>query len=317
MQPERRFLSLHAHVSGHENAFLRQVLVPALAALPQAPAACFFLRYWQGGPHLRLRVRASPAQQAALLTQIEGRFGIWSQSVGEFTLPDAAEHAAMARRFAALEGVPGEVTMLASPALIPSAYVAEAGKYGGDCGLDIAEQVWHASSAVVLAANDANQLQGARRAHHGLHMALLAVRAFGLSVAQAAQFFGGCAQVWQAYCPGPASVSLEQRLLAQAGALQPMLAALWEGDEGRDAWSVALRLASQRILEQASPIADAMGGAMTRLPAARIHQYLLSQYLHTNNNRLGINPADEWLQARLAQATLAQYDAGSTEFAHV
>jgi thiopeptide-type bacteriocin biosynthesis protein len=316
MSTERLYLSLHAHVSGHENAFLRQVFSPALAALEPAPATCFFLRYWQGGPHLRLRVRATPTQQALLRERIEERFASWRPSVGKFTMPDAAEHAAVARRFAALEGVPQDDALVDSPTLLVADYQPELTKYGGAPGLDIAEQVWHASTTAVLAANGADLLQGGQRARVGLQMALQAARAFGLSLAQANRFFAGCAQVWQAYCPGPASPGLEQRLAAQAAALQPLAAAMWQAPIGQDVWSMALQVASRRIAEQAPAIAAAMAGSVQPPSAARTQLYLLSQYAHTNNNRLGINPAEEWLQARLAQATLALCQERTPEIAH-
>lgn len=305
MRTERAPLSLHAYVCGHENAFLRQVFAPALATLAMPPQAWFFLRYWHGGPHLRLRVHAAADQQLALQRQLEQRFAPWCRTVGPFIMPDAAEHAVTAQRFAALEGVPADAGLNSAPSLVLRPYQPECAKYGGEAGLAIAEPVWHASASTVLAADAASPLDGTRRAGTGLQMALLAARAFGLSAAQAAHFFAACAGVWQAYCPGPASAGLERRLAAQAGELQPLVATIWDGAPAVDVWSVALRQARQRILAQAPALAAAVGGGADPLPSGRLQSYFLSQYLHTNNNRLGINPVEEWLQARQAQGALA------------
>lgn len=302
---ENRLLSLHAYVAGHENAFLSEVVAPVLNTANVPVSAFFFLRYWRGGPHLRLRFRTPGAHVPDLHGHLVRRYEHWRAGIAAFDLPDAADHAALATRFAALEGAPAETALMPCPALVDAPYQPESEKYGGDAGLAIAEHVWRASSAAVLSANGEGLLNGGTRLGLGLQMSIIAVRAFGLDLAQAGVFFGASATNWQHYCPGPASPSFEERLARQANGLRTLAAGAWELQlpSMLEDWHAAMRQACGAIFAQAGALAAAMAGARD-LPPEQVRNYLLSQYLHTNNNRLGIGPTDEWLLARLAQAAL-------------
>jgi len=300
-----RLLCVHAHVAGQENAFLDVVVAPLLQAISVPGGAFFFLRYWRGGPHLRLRFRTPGVDEAALHGELVQRFERWCIGVDGFDLPDTTGHARLATRFAALEETEAETALMPCPALVKAPYLPESKKYGGDVGLAIAEQVWCASSAAALAANAAGLLGGGARLGLGLQMAIIGARAFGLDLAQAHAFFGRYAGIWQHYCPGPASAGLEQRLARQATGLRALAAAAWEGRHPPllHGWHAAMQQACSAISVHAGALAGAMA-AGHGIQADHVQNYLLSQYLHTNSNRLGIGPVDEWLMARLIQAAL-------------
>lgn len=62
-QPEAPWTSLHVFI--HDFARLDAFLCDCLAGMPAAFLAdCFFVRYWLGGPHVRIRFRAADAAAA-------------------------------------------------------------------------------------------------------------------------------------------------------------------------------------------------------------------------------------------------------------
>jgi hypothetical protein len=311
MHTKIQIMSLHAYVAGCENEFLAEVFEPVLDAMEAPVAAFFFLRYWRGGPHLRLRVRGSQVQCQFLQKTLRVRFAQWCATNPKFQFPSAEDHAPLARKFALLEACDLDDTLVNVPMLVESDYHPESTKYGGDAGLAIAEKVWRSSSAVVLEANRAGLLGSEKRHSVGLQMALVALQAFGLGLDEAQFFFGACAGVWQRYCPGQGNSKFESRLAAQAEDLIPVIAAVWQQRRPPllDGWHADMTYASSRILEKAQDIAVAINypDQNTCLPASRAHHYLLSQFVHTNNNRLGITPIDEWFQARLAETALTLY----------
>ncbi|UUZ50969.1 hypothetical protein LP420_15950 [Massilia sp. B-10] len=78
------WIALHAHVGKHEDGLLRDVVAPLLAAVPVAPERFFFLRYWSGGPHLRLRFLCAPDAAPALRAAFAARFAAWAATVGDW-----------------------------------------------------------------------------------------------------------------------------------------------------------------------------------------------------------------------------------------
>ena len=189
MKTKPPLLSLHAFVAGRENAFLANVVAPVLKRSDVDVDAFFFLRYWRGGPHLRLRFRAAPAACTALHELLMRQFDDWCAGVDSFDVPGNAEHAALASRFAALEGVAADTALVSCPALVEAAYEPESHKYGGECGLSIAEPVWRTSTAAIMSvASEALQGSGTRLAL-GMQMAVVAVRAFDLERTGALDFF--------------------------------------------------------------------------------------------------------------------------------
>lgn len=304
------WIALHAHVGKHEDALLRDVVAPLLAAVPVAPERFFFLRYWSGGPHLRLRFLCAPDGAPALRAAFAARFAAWAATVGDW---GDTPHLDDSARLASLEGAAAEA-WTTPPALLDAPYAPELGKYGGAQGVRTAERLWAASTQLALAANARGMLQGTARLTAGFDMALAGVRAFGLELEAAIAWFDASAAIWQRYCPGAGTGSFDARLAQQGARLVPAAARLWQGPARPDtlagAWGAALAGALPMVAQLAPllPSAALPGDART---AAR--DYLLAQYMHTHHNRFGIAPVDEWYLARLAGQALRAYGAAQSK----
>ncbi|MBB5777013.1 lantibiotic dehydratase C-terminal domain-containing protein [Nonomuraea jabiensis] len=133
----------------------------------------FFLRYWEGGPHLRIRVRSHPAEHV-----VERAEAYLREHPSEAVI-DPEEYARLAATLAAREGVPGYTRRLYpndSAHLIP--YRPEHDRYGTGRSLDAVERHFHDSSVIALQLIEAG-LGHERRSVAWLTMLLVAWQVAG------------------------------------------------------------------------------------------------------------------------------------------
>ncbi|MFI6596584.1 lantibiotic dehydratase C-terminal domain-containing protein [Nonomuraea sp. NPDC050536] len=105
----------------------------------------FFLRYWEGGPHLRIRVRDTAAE--VVVKQAES----WLRDHPSEAVIDPEEYARLAETLAAREGVPDYARGMFpndSVQLIP--YRPEHDRYGTGASLEAVEGHFHESSRIAL-----------------------------------------------------------------------------------------------------------------------------------------------------------------------
>ncbi|MEU6777713.1 lantibiotic dehydratase C-terminal domain-containing protein [Nonomuraea angiospora] len=133
----------------------------------------FFLRYWEGGPHLRIRVRSHPAEHV-----VERAEAYLREHPSEAVI-DPEEYARLAATLAARDLVPGYTQRLYpndSAHLIP--YRPEHGRYGTGRSLDALERHFHDSSVIALQLIEAG-LGNERRGAAWLTMLLVAWQVAG------------------------------------------------------------------------------------------------------------------------------------------
>ncbi|MEV8632417.1 lantibiotic dehydratase C-terminal domain-containing protein [Streptosporangium sp. NPDC051023] len=70
MTEESEWISLHAFHRGDLDRLVAQAVVPLVKELPLR--GWFFLRYWEGGPHLRLRLLPEPGRRAEVVGTARG-----------------------------------------------------------------------------------------------------------------------------------------------------------------------------------------------------------------------------------------------------
>ncbi|WP_257139007.1 thiopeptide-type bacteriocin biosynthesis protein [Streptomyces sp. rh34] len=275
------WLSLHCFLrSAPENvdAFLTEDVAPLLDGLVAEGEATgwFYIRYDEGGHHLRIRVRGVAKARAASLPAIVAR------SAGRLPVADyargQAEHA--------------EVRV--------ERYVPETGRYGGPEALPVAEEVFVLSSRVAVRAVRDTPLGSARLAL-GIDLAHATALACGMDRLTAAQWLRRHAASWRwaenVPLLGPQHVHARvnsvyalqrEALTTRARAVRQAL------EDGTGAgtpsdWYDGVRDADR-----------ALGAAS---PAVSRPQIWASQ-LHMLFNRLGIAPDEERAVCRLAARAL-------------
>jgi hypothetical protein len=146
---------LSAHVFYHDD--LDRLLIEAVGPLTEELAGagladgCFFLRYWDGGPHVRVRVRPAAGRRAEvgeLVTERLGRF------VRDHPAPDRlrqAEYARLAGDLARWEGLATHVERLyPNNSVIFLPYRREHDRYGVGASIEAVERHFVDSSGIAL-----------------------------------------------------------------------------------------------------------------------------------------------------------------------
>ncbi|MFI1762264.1 thiopeptide-type bacteriocin biosynthesis protein [Streptomyces sp. NPDC020800] len=286
-EPGHPWHSLHLalHTGGAQtDAFVTDGLAPLMDGLTADPRAdWFFIRYGEGGPHLRIRfrgpLRAGAAEQlpAALAELAAAR-------PTEFTGPWPSRH--------------GEVRE------VP--YVPETERYGGPTALPLAEEVFAHSTRAAVEALRATPDRAARLPL-ALDLAHTTAHALGLDELGAAGWLRRHAASWRwttevEPLPGAAvhsrvnSVfalqrpSLVRRARALRAALDTGTAAPWLTQ-----WARRVGVAEARLR-----------GAVPAEQAARRLPWVWASQLHMLFNRLGVTPDEERAVCRLAARTLLE-----------
>ncbi|GAB1640139.1 lantibiotic dehydratase C-terminal domain-containing protein [Krasilnikovia sp. MM14-A1259] len=307
--PDDVWRSLHVHRLGGQDAFLTDALAPALARLRAQGRVrrAFFLRYWEGGHHLRVRVRTEAADADAVAAVLVAEFARYLREHPDELAFDLDEFRREAQpTMAALEGVAAGPTY-PRDTVRAATYTPEHDKYGGPAGVAVAEEFFDRSAALVLSALPRLAERPGRRLGMAFTMMLRGLCGAGLSPAQAAAFLGRYCLLWSPWVfdeflgtwPGLLAARRD-RVAAQAARV---LAELQPGD---DAYGAAVGAALAAVA--ADPVVlPAVTLAGPDADAARRRQVLLVSYLHTHNNRLGLTPEQEAFLGFLGHHVLSEY----------
>ncbi|WP_051709137.1 thiopeptide-type bacteriocin biosynthesis protein [Streptomyces sp. NRRL S-350] len=286
--PSTGWHSLHLALplsAAQADGFVTEDLAPLMDGL--AGTDWFFIRYGEGGPHLRIRLRhpgpptASPALDPTRLAADLSRLA------GRRTPPDGpwtARH--------------GEVTE------VP--YAPETERYGGPALLPIAEEVFTHSTRTAVHALRALASAPDSRLPLALDLAHTTAHALGLDELAASRWLRRHAASWRwvtEYPPLPGAAvhtrvntvfarqrqALAGRARALRAALDAGTAAPWLGD-----WAARTADAAARMR------AVAPADASERL------SWVWASQLHMLFNRLGVGPDEERAVCRLAARTLLE-----------
>lgn len=287
--------SWHLHIATFAPAALDAVVTEALGPLadrlgllePAGPP-WFFVRYWQGGPHLRLRVRGlTDAGSERLEAVLADRLRLLDAAVPSAQRLDQDGYARAVHRIAAAgeqPGIPQPVGELLAPGLRRAAYQPEYERYGGRRLIAASEHLFHHSSRLALRAC----LARAGTPHalaSGLEASAAACAV--LTAEQRSAFLTAQRDHWLHWAP-PVQGAPADSSAAALGPLAPRLReAMHTGDPRWAPWT--------------DPLAAAFRTWTTEFgfaPAARI----FGAHLHMTANRLGVDPARE---ARIAALLLA------------
>lgn len=271
---------------------LRALAVPVINRCVGAGIAskAFFVRYSDGGPHIRLRVLPTAGRATAVRSVIE--------SVCERGTPSG--------------GLPIQW----------SVYVPETARYGGSCALAASETLFHASSQVSLAMLD-GVIAADRSARTGraLGLSLAMCQAWFGDVAAIARFARRYSQSVLSgqlgYLPGDRQLlargKIERAADVAAGASATLVRALWDELAAGRAMSGPVerfRVALRQFRSAIEGLAE--GGSippsvhpMPRSTAATLGD-LVGSHIHMTNNRIGISPIEEcYIMATLHRALRA------------
>jgi thiopeptide-type bacteriocin biosynthesis protein len=313
---DTRWHSWHLYVDSADPVVTEQALVEVVApaldrlrATGQAPDRWFFVRYWQGGPHIRLRVAGLAERPATDLAEelAAGLAVLNGELPPAQRLDPAAYRTEVAGRAAAGEGGrPLPLEPLRPGGVYAEPYHAELDRYGGGELMPVSERLFHLSSVLAM------RLCLARKAGSGtLSTGLQALAATVGALppgTDPVRFLRGVRANWARWIeiagpghspgPGPGPARLDDEARAAAHRLGPaapaILALLREPVAPWQPWTAGLAAATPAWLRLGPDRAVRIFGA----------------HLHMLQNRLGVTPAREAYLAAILAHLLEQREAG-------
>ncbi|MFE2377013.1 lantibiotic dehydratase C-terminal domain-containing protein [Streptomyces sp. NPDC059398] len=167
-EPAGRWVSAHVFTGHPLDLVVSALIPPVVAELRQRGLAdqFFFLRHWQGGPHLRLRVRlttaaAEPAVRAALEAHTTAVF----RALPPSQPMTADQYRSLAAQLTAREPESEPGGLAPNDSLAFHTYRPEHGKYGHGAALRAAEDAFATCSELATDAIVAEWSQAQRTAH--------------------------------------------------------------------------------------------------------------------------------------------------------
>lgn len=307
--------SWHLHTAAFAGSALDGVVTGALGPLagrlgllePEGPR-WFFLRYWQGGPHVRLRIAGlTQAEADRVEEELADRLGTLDAAVPQAQRLDQDSYLRAVRPLAVAgeQGVPLAAGELLAPGIHRAVYEPEYRRYGGRHLMGLTERLFHCSSRTSLRVCLARA--GTRHAAgSGLEATAAAVSVLGRQgtpVVDRVRLLEAQRDVWLGWtrsggAPGPGTLDqlraqADRGARAQAadlGGLGPrLLRAMESGDPRWAAWT--------------DPLADAVRTWTTELGPARAAGVFAS-HVHMTANRLGVGAGREAGTAALLLALL-------------
>lgn len=318
---------LSAHLFYHED--LEPLLVscvhPFIQDLQaqQAIERFFFIRYWQGGPHVRLRLLCHDETcREAIQRALEARVAtFFRETPSKKPMPEDLYQRIRAALGTAESGQEDLTPLYADNSLRYIAYEPEYSRYGGTAAMPFVERYFMESSEIVL------ELLQKRLSRNQLTSQALAMLFLGMSIggdmAILPQICASYFTWWStAFGSGPAqtAAAFQRRYNRQRQTLLVLVKRLSEvvnqraytsDDPLLARWITAMRTLKEQLLQlEAQKLFTSDGPFLTPPSPDEVNAYPLlgsvCSCLHMHNNRLGITPLEEAYLAFLLQQTLTE-----------
>ncbi len=289
---------------------LAHAITPEIRVLSQVRAISgwFYIRYWENGPHVRLRLRdADDAEFVAL----GGRLRTAAAAISAETPDGVRNHEARVR----VDGWHADPTMLPRferGSVHEILYEPEYRRYGGIEGLAVNEAWFAASSQMALQIVAASLGDWPRREALALRLTAVAIAAVVRDRLGLAGFLTQMAAGWRNFMPDgdAAEAAARDAYRASPVMLDRLFAAMLAGPAAvadgqpvvaRYAALVADRLAALRALADEKRLVSPLTGIPPRSAEETedaLKSIMMSQ-VHMTNNRLGLTPANEYRFAHM------------------
>jgi thiopeptide-type bacteriocin biosynthesis protein len=259
----------------------------------------FFIRYGEGGPHLRFRLKSTPEQLERVV------------------LPALQRHLEKQRSLllpASTHGMSGLQEALPPLPVKWVAYEPETDRYGGVHALPVSERLFCVSSDFALATlKDLKAADRSTRLGKALLAMLASIHAFSPERADAIRF---CDQYHRGYLHVIASKDADVRERVRAGiqggvsrqleTIKPYVVEAWRRLSNHESLSPPIDRLVKGMRDGASAVADFGRSGLLRapigMPDARVA--ILSSNVHMTSNRLGVSIDEESFLASACVAAL-------------
>ncbi|MFH8493186.1 thiopeptide-type bacteriocin biosynthesis protein [Streptomyces coeruleorubidus] len=280
--------------------FLRDVIRPVVRDAGMRDRF-WYLRYWQGGPHIRLRLHRASDET---VESVRGMLAAAMPTLNAEQASEYEEQSSLQPGLADLEGAkPEEVR--APGTIEPTPYSPEYAKYGGTTGLRIAEELFRSTSAAVLDLLADRSDRELKASPAGLAMRIMAMslKGSGLDMEQSQDFLSAYEEDWLRWVPPGYEEKWAAVYEKTRSRVTNLCGAVWRDgatDVFHDIYATALN--STLSVQEKPTGSDFAELALEGTPYAGC----LANYIHTTNNRLGILPAAEAFLAYVIRSSLTE-----------
>ncbi|WP_269857906.1 lantibiotic dehydratase C-terminal domain-containing protein [Streptomyces sp. RPT161] len=311
------WLSAHVFYHGNADQLVTEAVLPMFDELLSQGLLRrrFFLRHWERGPHLRVRLQVEGERAEWVRSWVQDRItGYLTEHPGPAEV-DPERLLASLRKLSLLEhGSDADPELhTAEPAntLRWIDYVPELAKYGGPAGVAIAEDVFDVSS--MLAGQVLRQV-GSDNARLGIALQLLLItsRSLGLDEAARIVFLRSYQERWQGYLPDAPKMfaAWARQYDHQRTQYESLVADLVEGRPiGKglgEHWEHTMDAAVAQLRPLVADGSVWPSDVDRSAPPFVAIAALLCQYLHTTNNRMNVRPQGECFVAYLAHRAVTE-----------
>jgi thiopeptide-type bacteriocin biosynthesis protein len=270
----------------------------------------FFIRYWERGPHIRLRFNGDAA---VLEETVKPR-------LAQFFAEYMAQHPSERRAPEWEATLPESDRWLPNNTVQWQAYEPETERYGGEVGILIAERHFQDSSRAILRIMQESTAYSYERAlGAGIQLHLGFAYAMGMNLPEAREFYRTIFYGWlpSAYGGYRTDITPDERKEAQEAVVKafeeqferqkemliPFHTTVWEalgeGVEFEQEWlndwihDVQETARDFHAAKERGEITDPMHSASPDVQNNLFGRSILGSYVHMTNNRLGIRNRDE------------------------
>lgn len=281
-----------------QTAFLREAVGPVMRDAGYG-SRFFFLRYWKGGPHIRVRLAGADEETTASVR------AALAAAVPRMTEELSAEYAYEVSMQAELARLESERPADTRPpgTVEPTPYLPEYDKYGGEVGVHIAEELFCRTSAALLDLPSAGGGAGPKApVGEAVRIMAMSLKGSGLDIERSRAFLARYEEVWRRYVPAGYDATWSGLYDKTRRKLLDLCTSVWHDgktDVFHDIYADTLAAARR---EGTTTSAEPDGLLLGETPYASC----LSNYIHTTNNRLGIIPAGEAFVAHVMHRSLTE-----------
>lgn len=325
---DERWLSLHAFHHGDLDDLLREAVVPTVADLLAGKLidSWFFLRYWDGGPHVRVRIRPVPGSETVAAEHLRSALSGYLDDHSPAVEMQPEVYRKMAAALAGGESMGSyEKVLRPQGSVVEIAYRPETEVFGTGPAMLAAEQHFARSSVLAAEVITAGMTPGQRR---GLLWSMIVTTLASLEpdrdlLRAALRVELGRDQLppgldaLPAADPAAAYERQASALAARLDRLWPIVTAEPAPRTDEDGLALELRWRAD-LYELADALrasgADALpstaaGSPLARVlgevgPSQQVVAAILARCAHLLANRLGVSVADEMYLGYLAARTI-------------
>lgn len=314
----RDWLALHIfyHNVLKQDDLLNECLIPVIRTL-QAEGHCkewFFLRYWEGGTHVRVRFLNPSAAVEEKVRAAAAAYLAAHPPEQELTREAYYEHHTF-------DGEPVDVEALPwypNGSIVRLPYEPEYKRYGGAHAMALSEEVFRISSDAAAAVLAATPGEYQKRVSMAMDLMILTARCFGVEADAMAQYFSRYYLYWQRFAPKPEEVRAKilESFERQSEQLVPRFKMLLQFVDSADEFPIYREWVNQLLEVRRRLEALAERGLLESpydeeaVDSAHRTAYAITgiafSHLHMTNNRLGLTPVYEHYLGYLIHLTAAR-----------